>query len=128
MKQIVDDAQRLGETFLGFSGQGCALRNTQESIGLTRAPAFGGFAHAQSAGEAAHAECNDEKEAEHDPVLGLVNVKGELRRNEEKVPAQGAERGHHEYRTTTQAERSKHDSEQKHQRDKQIFIVCRADI
>jgi hypothetical protein len=120
IEQLVDRAQCFGEALFGFGGERGTLGDAQQRVGLTQTAALGDLAHAQAAGEAAHADGDDEEHAEHDPVFGLVDVKCELRRDEEKVPAQGAERGHEHDRSTTETQRRQHDGEQEHQRHKHV--------
>ena len=78
--------------------------------------ALGAFALAHPGSELPDNQRDDEKRAEHDPILGPANVQRKARWNEQEIPRKRAQRREHENRSTPQHGAGDGDGEQVDQR------------
>lgn len=113
VKQRAMQALRLGEQL------GAVLRG-EELLALAMIPLQGLLTSAQPRDQMPHAECHDEEQRKHYHVLRLVDVQGELRRDENEIPHQRTHDGHRQNRSAIPPRAREHDGHEENERGKHI--------
>ena len=122
-KEFFDQRQDLGQRFIEIAAGGERAGQAIERGGAFFAAAFRLFALAQLCGEMTDDERDHEIGAEHHEVVKVRDVKGEARRNEEKIPEQRAERGEKKRRPPAQPCGGENDREQIEKRNGPVASV-----